>query len=301
MWGLAGVAVKFAFVNRSADPATLVQFRITLSFLILGLALRVWRPQALKVRAADLPFLFAYGAVGLAAVQFFYYLAIREASVAVAIFLQYLAPVFTALYEILVLGRRPGGATFAVIALALGGSALLLFGHGGVGQAPSPLGIAAGLAASAAFAFYSVAARHGLRRHDPWGLLFWGMAMGSLVWAVLRPPWVVLAQPWSLGDWAFFLYLALFSSVVPFGLFLTGLRHIGPTSAVITATLEPVWAGLLAFVLLGERLGPLQVAGAAFILGAVIALQTVPGAALEEAPRATRPTGGNSNSGCASR
>lgn len=289
LWGVAGVAVRFMFVAKNADPVTLVQFRMTLTFLIIGAVLACTKPGLLRVRPADLPFLAVYGTAGLAACQVAYYWAIHETNVAVAIFLEFLAPVFTALYEILVLRHRPGKATFVVLGVALTGSLLLVLGRGG-GLSTSPAGLAAGLLSALALAFYSLAGRRGVARYNPWTLLFWGTAAGSLMWGIVQPPWVVLARPWTAGDWAFFFYLAIFSSTIPFGLYLTGLRFIGPTSAILTAALEPVWATFLAAVVLGEGLAPAQAMGCVFILAAVTALQVVPGAALMEPPR---PGGGD--------
>lgn len=284
LWGLAAVAVKFMFVNHEADPVVLSQFRLTLTAVGVGLVLALVRPALLRVRRSDLPFLALYGTAGFAGVQIFYYLAIQAGNVAVAIFLQFLAPVFTALYEVTVLGRRPGPVTYGVLVLAIGGSAFLVFGRDGGGMAISPLGLLAGLVAAVFLAFYGLAGRYGVRRFNSWTLLFWGMCFGSLLWAVVRPPWVVWAQPPSAMDWAFYAYLAVFATALPFGLFLWGLRHIGATSAIIVGTLEPVWATVLSHLFLHDRLSLLQLLGALLILTAVIALQVVPGAALEDAP-----------------
>jgi drug/metabolite transporter (DMT)-like permease len=294
-WGVSGVLVKYVFLTRDLDPLTLVQFRMTLTCLIVGLGLAVTRPSLLRVRVADLPFLGFYGVFGLAATQTTYYLSIRESSIAVAVFLQFLAPLLTAVYETRVLRRRPGKATFAVLATAVAGTLLLMRGQGD-GMATTPAGLVLGLASAFALAAYSLTARHGLRRYGPWTLLFWGMAAGSLLWAVVRPPWVVLARPWTWDDWGIFLFLAVFSGAIPFGLFLSGLRHIGATSAILTATLEPVWASFLAAVFLGQSLAPPQVAGCLVILGAIVALRTVPGAAIAE----PRPAGGEAGGPSAS-
>jgi drug/metabolite transporter (DMT)-like permease len=282
LWGTSGVAVRFFLNTTSHDPGTLVQFRLTLAFILTGLALACARPGLLKVKAADLPFFFLYGTAGISGSQFSYYVAIRESGVAVAIFVQYLAPVITALYEILVLKRRPGRATFLVLGLALGGSLLLLLGRVGGGLATTPIGLIALPVSVLALAFYSLAGSYSVKKHDPWTLIFWGMGGGSLLWLFLRPPWVSLAQSFTAGDWLFFLYLAVFSGALPFGLFLMGLRHIGTTSAVITAMAEPVWASLLAFAILGEGLSFVQVGGCLTILAAIVTLHVVPGTALRE-------------------
>ncbi len=280
-WGVAGVLIKFLFNTRDVDPLTLVQFRSTLTAPILGLALALFSPRLLKVRLANLPLLALFGFACFAAVQLPYYYAIRLSSVAVAIFLEYLAPVITAFYEIVVLKRRPGRMTFVVLGLAIAGSLLLVLGRGGSLNAP-PLAVATGVLSAFTMAFYSLVGRRGVERFSPWTLLFWGSLFAAIGWAFYRPPWVLLAGPWAGIDWAFFLYLAVFSSIIPFGLNLMGLRYISATSAILTGTLEPVWATVLAAVFLGEGLGLGQAVGCLLILAAIVALQVLPGAALGE-------------------
>lgn len=258
---------------------TLAQIRVTLCFLTSGLVLGIVKPSLLKVRLADLPFLAFYGLFGITATQITYYYAIHESSVAVAIFLQFMAPIPTAFYEILVLRRRPGRFTFAILALAAGGALLLLFGRGG-GLGSSTLGVVWGLVSAVALASYTLIGRVGVSRYNPWTLLFWATGMSSLLWAIVHPVWLVLARPWTTLDWGFFLYLAVFTTFVPFGLYLTGLKHIGATSAIVTTSLEPVWATVLAALLLGEAVTARQVLGCLSILAAIISLQAIPGAAI---------------------
>ncbi|RJQ06493.1 MAG: hypothetical protein C4551_08105 [Bacillota bacterium] len=287
MWAAAGVAVRFIFLSRDIDPLTLVQMRVTLTALLLGGTL-AFRPSLLRIGLRDLPFLGAYGLFGLAMCTSLYYVAIREANVAVAVFLQFLAPIYSALYDTVVEKRRPSLTTCLVLLVALGGLALLVLGRD-AGLVLSPLGIAAGLGSGVAFAFYAVAGRRGVARYGPWTLLFWGMAIAALAGTVIQPPWSLLARPWEVSDWAFFLYLALFSSAIPFALFLTGLKYVRSTPAMITGALEPVWATLMAAALLGESLTVPQYAGCALILSAVVALQVASGTAPRRKPAGEPP------------
>jgi drug/metabolite transporter (DMT)-like permease len=67
--------------------------------------------------------------------------------------------------------------------------------------------------------------------------------------------------------------LGLLGTLVAHGLFVLALRTIRPSSASIVATAEPVFAGLIAFLVLGDRLQPLQVVGAAVIVAGIITVQ----------------------------
>jgi hypothetical protein len=67
--------------------------------------------------------------------------------------------------------------------------------------------------------------------------------------------------------------LALVSTVGAIALFFAGLRRVGPTAASILSTLEPVVTVALAFVVFGESLGTVQLAGGALVLMAVLAMR----------------------------
>jgi drug/metabolite transporter (DMT)-like permease len=62
-------------------------------------------------------------------------------------------------------------------------------------------------------------------------------------------------------------------TVIPFGLFLQGMKYIRATRASITSTLEPVVAGVVSYLLLGENLFSLQIIGGTTVIAAIILLQ----------------------------
>ena len=67
--------------------------------------------------------------------------------------------------------------------------------------------------------------------------------------------------------------VGLIGTLTAHGLFVWALRTIRPSSAGIVSTAEPVFAGLIAFLILGDQLQPLQVAGAAVIVAGIIIVQ----------------------------
>jgi drug/metabolite transporter (DMT)-like permease len=76
--------------------------------------------------------------------------------------------------------------------------------------------------------------------------------------------------------WIWLAAIALVSTVTPIALFFAGLRRVGPSTAAILSTLEPPTIVALAFVVFGESLSPLQLAGAVLVLGAAVSLQLRP-------------------------
>jgi drug/metabolite transporter (DMT)-like permease len=280
LWGLSGTAAKYLFTSTQIPPFLLVQVRMGLSALLLFGGLALLRPHLLRVPPGGARSLGLFGILGMAMVQFTYLLAIAEANVATAIFLQYLSPILTALYAWLFIRQRLGGLLWGCLALAMVGSFLLLFG-GTTRLLVTPLGLTAGLASAGFMSFYTIYGAHMIRRTDAWGLLAYGLGIGFLFWlavdvglltAGIQVEGLHLLTDKSL--WLFFGYVATLATIIPFGLYLQGLRTLTPTQATITGMLEPVVGGLAAFWLLGERLLPSQVMGGSLIVAAVVLLQT---------------------------
>ena len=87
-----------------------------------------------------------------------------------------------------------------------------------------------------------------------------GAATGSIDTGFQSEGWVWLAS------------IAIVSTVTPITLFFAGLRRVGPSTAAILSTLEPPTTVALAFLVFGESLTLLQLAGAALVLGAAVSL-----------------------------
>jgi drug/metabolite transporter (DMT)-like permease len=76
--------------------------------------------------------------------------------------------------------------------------------------------------------------------------------------------------------WLWLGSIAIVSTVTPITLFFAGLRRVGPSTAAILSTLEPPTTVALAFLVFGESLTALQLAGAALVLGAAVSLNLRP-------------------------
>jgi inner membrane transporter RhtA len=98
---------------------------------------------------------------------------------------------------------------------------------------------------------------------------------------VVTPPWRIAAAGYGADLWLMFAALGVFSTLVPFFLFNTGLHRLSAAEAGIIASLEPVVAVISAAVFLGEGLRALQWLGALLVLlaaslASIQAPETVP-------------------------
>src|SRR5690349_19565616 len=116
-WGVSATLGRAAFTGRLAffssnlrplDPLILSQCRTTLSLLVLVPTLLTRRSAgSLMMPRSDLFRCLTIGVLGVAASNYFYYLAIQRTNVAVAIFLQYTAPALVLLYMVAIKLQRP--------------------------------------------------------------------------------------------------------------------------------------------------------------------------------------------------
>ena len=290
-WATGGLTAKWLFSPLDAatsvwpfpppglevDPTTLAGARAIVSALLLLGYLLLRKRDALKIDRGDVPFLAVFGIVGLAGVHVAYFLAISHTNVATAILLEYLAPVLTLLFAVLFLGLTRSQIPNGAVVLSVIGAALVVGVLGGDGLAISTAGLFWGLAAAVMFAAYSLMGRFAAARYSPWTLLCYGLIFAALFWlAFLGGPKSMLefvAEP--VGAVAI-VYLAVVSTIIPFGAFLKALHYIEPTKALITSTLEPVIAGFAAWLLLGEVFSPLQLLGGLLVIAAIAVVQQSP-------------------------
>jgi len=259
------------------DPLILSQTRTSFSLLVLLPLLvgrRGWR--RIQLPARDLIQCLVLGMLGVAVSNYFYYVAIQKTTVAIAIIVQYTAPVWVLLYVVARGQQKLSLQKVAAVLVALAGIALTIGIVGAKSSGPLRIdsyGLIAALLASFSFAFYNVGGHRILVRHDRWRVLVWTLISASLFWLVVNPPWKVVAAHYAPAQWAFLFVFSMISVLGSFSLYFLGLQHLEPTRAIIASCLEPVFSILLAAVLLGEGVRPIQTLGIVLVLSAIVIVQ----------------------------
>jgi drug/metabolite transporter (DMT)-like permease len=287
LWSLNATVAKVVLDSAGLSALRLAEVRATGSALVLLAAVALVRPASLRLAGArELAFLAVFGVLGLALVQFFYFVGISHLDIGIALVIQYLAPVFVALWARFGVGEPVRRRLWAAIVLSLAGLSLVVDLWGGF--ALDGVGVAACIGAALAYAGYILMAERSLARgRDAVSLLAWGFAFAGLFWAVVQPWWTfpagdVDASAALLGRladlsapvWLLLAYVVLLGTVVPFALVVSALHHVPATRVTVVAMVEPVLAAVVAFAWLGEEIGSLQIAGAVLVLGGVVLAQT---------------------------
>ena len=255
------------------SPFDLVQIRVTLASAILFLVFLLFSRDLLRLRPKDIPFFLLLGSGVMAVVTGSYLYTISKIQVAAAILIQYLAPIFVAIFAMLFWKERPTFLKITALFLAFGGCFLVVGGYNLALLQMNLLGILGGLTSAITFAGYSLLGERAMHRYRPWTVIFYALAFSALTWHVVYSPFTYLTAGYSLAQWGWIFYISIVGTILPFGLFFAGINHIRSTRASITATLEPIFAGFLAFILLGERLLLLQIIGGSMVILAIVLLQ----------------------------
>jgi drug/metabolite transporter (DMT)-like permease len=272
LWAASGTVAKLLFQD-GLSPLDLVQLRTTVAAGVLVAWLIVIRRPGLRIRREDVVHFVLLGAV-LGMTQFTYLFAISKIPVAAAILLQYQAPVLVALYALLFSAQKMTSLIAASLVSAVLGCYLMVGGYQMDMSGMNVQGVASGLVSAVGFAAYSVRSEQGMRTYEPMTVVCYAMVFAALFWNALQPPLGAFLENHTLQVWMGILFVGVLGTVLPFGLYSAGIRIIGATRASITATLEPVTAGFIAYLLLGEVMETLQILGGMLVMVSVALLQS---------------------------
>ena len=177
-------------------------------------------------------------------------------------------PVWAGLVDLL-FGKRPDARWLGATALAVAGSVLLLGSGGSVSV--DPFGVLLCIASGGGLVAFTAIAK-GLLQERPHSVV---MGVTFTLGAVLLSPTLLFSDPgWVLSPTglAVALELGLAATALAYILFASGLSRVSVSTAATLSLAEPLTAGLLGVLVLGERLSPTAVAGMALlVLGLLLA------------------------------
>ncbi len=269
LWGFTAILGKLITV--AALP--LVWWRMLIVVAALAMLPRMWR----GLRVIPLRLIGAYAGIGvLVALHWLtFYGSIKLANASVGATCIALATPMTALLEPWLARRRFSWRELVLGIAALPGVALVV---GGV-PVSMRLGLAVGTVSALLVAIFGSLNKRLVEHADAFSVTALELGAGALTLTLLAPllplvfpplatPLFVLPDP---HDAVLLLVLGLACTLLPFTLSLVALRHMSAFGAQLATNLEPVYAIVLAALLLGEQnqLTPAFYAGAALILAAV--------------------------------
>lgn len=284
LFGMLGPLSRFAF-DAGMEPPAFVAWRGTIGFLALG-AFVGWRVRrgatrlvsfsGLSVRARLALLAAALAGTILNLCMFF---AFDRITIALALLGFYTYPALVAVANV-VLGReRLDRTRLVALALAIAGMIAVVASQldPSAGIRLDAVGIGLALGAAVCQTVFVILARDGypdVPTEQAMTTVLLASAVGAVLVALVFGGVGSLLQPvTNPGVLPLLLFTGTAAAAIPSLGFLTGIRLIGGTRAGILMLFEPVVGVALAAWLLAERLVPIQIVGAAAVLGAAVLLQ----------------------------
>jgi DME family drug/metabolite transporter len=272
LWATIGPAARFALRDGVA-PLEIGFWRAAIAGLLFALHAGV--RGRMRVARRDLPAVGAFALLGVTVFYWSYFRAVELGGAALAAILLYTAPAWVALAAAFWLGERLTARKSIAVVLTLAGIALVALGSGAgpAGSAGAPAArlpaFAWGLLSGVAYAGYYLFGKRYFGRYEASTLFAYALPVG----AVLLLPAVRFA-PKSAHEWLVLVFLAVVPTYGAYLLYGLGLARIEATRAATVATLEPVAAAALAYVVWGEALRGVGYLGAALVLAGVLVVAT---------------------------
>lgn len=269
LWGTTGTAQALA--PATAQPIAVGAVRIALGgAALVAFAALNWsvsrgdRPATRK--GAWTPGAVAAAALGVALYQPLFFAGVAYAGVSIGTVVAIgSAPVMAGIVGFVALGEQPGKPWAVATLLAVAGCALLV-GSGNSGKAAA-VGILCALGAGLCYGSYATASKALMERGLSQAAVM--AAVFGLGGALLAPALLFVDLGWLAEPSGFVaaLHLGLIATAAAYLLFAKGLSGLPVSTAATLSLAEPLTAGALGILLLGERLALTALIGAVLLLG----------------------------------
>ena len=283
---IVNAGVSRVALRAGVDPLALTTVRVTGTFVALLAVAGVFRLEVLRPPTGRLGLLvLVHGLIGVAGLQWTYFVAIDRLPVGMALLLEYQAPILVALWARFVQREAVRRRMWLGLALAWGG----LVAATGIwhGARFDLLGVAGGVGAAICFAVYFLVGEHGVGALDPLRVILWSFCVAAVGLNVLHPVTELPAhllgdhvsllgalQEYAVPVWLALCWVTVLGTVVPFALELFALRHLRATTVTMIAMLEPVGVSALGWAWFHESLGPVGVLGVVAVVSGIVIAQS---------------------------
>lgn len=275
-FSLNGIVSKLV-LEAGLSPWRLAEIRSTGAFSAFLIYLLLFKRSALKFDLKALPEMLVYGIIGYAGVQAFYFVAIVRMPVSVGLIIEFTAPIWITLWIRYV--RKQYVPRTMWIAVLLAFSGLLLIAQVWKGLTFDGIGIiAAFLDAFALTAYFLLGEKWGKRAATE-TLMLYGFGISMLFWWLLLPLWKYPTEIFSkqidlrgqlagtnASGWMLIAFVIVVGTLIPYTGNLIGITKTSASSAAIIGMLEPVLAGIFAWIWLSETFNAIQLIGAAAVI-----------------------------------
>ncbi|MDP9849089.1 EamA family transporter [Streptosporangium lutulentum] len=278
-------------------PLESVWVRMAGAGLLLVGVLAFFRPRALRIPRSRLPFFAAYAVIAVAGVQALYFAALTRLPVGVTLLIEYTSPVLVVLWVRFVRRVRLPRAAFVGAVVAVIGLGIVVEIWSGLSL--DPVGLLLAVCAAVCCAGYFLLSDGFGDDVDPLGLIGWGLLGSALVLLPISQPWnipweaftrtVAPGSGYALPASAAVILLIVVGTVAAYILGVTAVRRLSAAIGSTVASIEVVAGAVIAWIMIGEALGPFQIVGGVIVLFGAYLAQRVTAALPVAVPEGREP------------
>jgi len=256
----------------------LAQIRAIGTFFLLFLITFIQDRKSLKAERREIPTLIFYGVFGYAMVQLGYFIGIsRGVPLSLVLIIEFTAPIWIVLWIKFV--RKSVVAKDMWVAIALSLLGLIMVAKVWQGFSFDLIGTFGALGAALALAVYFLMSQSQGTKRSAQAMVVWGMGIAGLFWSLVLPIWNFPTEiftteinlqgrfsDYSAPGWLLIAYIIIFGTMVPYLFVVGGIRRLSASTSSVIGMLEPVLAGVFAWVWLSQSWSAIQLAGGAIVL-----------------------------------
>ncbi len=268
-WSTSGIFISEIIGGSKISTVGLAFWRDLSTFLCLLIGVAILRPEYLKVKRRDIPWLAAMGAISIGSFHVMWNTSVMMVGASISTVLQCNAPIFVTLMAWQLFDEPLTGRKIAAVVLAALGIIFISGIRSTSGMQVTTMGIIIALGSAITYGSFSLFGKKLTGDYNSWTILLYVFGFATLV---LLPLQFGQPAPWPIPTNVIFSFIAivLLTTITGFGLYTTGLGKLQASIASITSTTEVVFAGILAYVFLGERLDVWQIIGSLLIVAGVV-------------------------------
>ena len=279
MFASNGIASKL-LLDGHITAWRLAQIRALSACAIL--AMYLWRkaPTTFRIKRSEILPLVSYGIIGIAMVQALYFVSISRMHVSIALLIEFTAPVWIVVYLRVVKRRHVPNQMWLALVLALTGLALIAQVWDGLTL--DGIGVIAGFGASFALAFCFLCGESLTEKRDNQSITMWGFFFAGFAWCLVLPIWsfpfdlfttsIPLAgalEGSSTPGWVLILYVVLVGTIFPYLCVMAGLKNLKASTTSTFGLLEPIFAGIVAWIWFTESWTVIQLIGGVVVIAGI--------------------------------
>jgi drug/metabolite transporter (DMT)-like permease len=256
----------------------LAQVRALGTFFLLFIFTFIQDRNSLKAERREIPTLIFYGVFGYAMVQLGYFIGIsRGVPLSLVLIIEFTAPIWIVLWIKFV--RKSVVAKDMWIAIALSLLGLILVAKAWQGFVFDLIGTLGALGAALALAVYFLMSQSQGVKRSAQAMVVWGMGVAGFFWSLVLPIWNFPTaiftteinlqgrfSEYSAPGWLLIAYIIVFGTMVPYLFVVGGIRRLSASTSSVIGMLEPVIAGVFAWIWLSQSWSAIQLFGGAIVL-----------------------------------